>query len=72
MIDPWSSAILDYEKLIEQFGIKPFSELLDDVEDPPLLMKRGDNIRPKGLRQNNKGDEGKKWICSCNWYDAQW
>ena len=41
VIDPWSSAIVDYEKLIEQFGIKPFSELLDDVEDPPLLMKRG-------------------------------
>ena len=41
MIDPWSSAILDYEKLIEQFGIKPFSDLLDDVNNPPILMKRG-------------------------------
>jgi tryptophanyl-tRNA synthetase len=41
VIDPWSSAILDYEKLIEQFGIKPFSNLLDEVEDPPTLMKRG-------------------------------
>ena len=41
MIDPWSSAILDYEKLIEQFGIKPFSDLLDDVNNPPILKKRG-------------------------------
>lgn len=41
MIDPWSSAVLDYENLIEQFGIKPFSDLLPDVDDPPLLMKRG-------------------------------
>ena len=41
MIDPWSSAILDYEKLIEQFGIKPISNLLDDVDNPPILMKRG-------------------------------
>ena len=41
LIDPWSSAIVDYEKLIEQFGIKPFSNLLDDVENPPNLMKRG-------------------------------
>lgn len=41
MIDPWSSAVLDYENLIEQFGIKPFSELLPEVDDPPILMKRG-------------------------------
>jgi len=41
VIDPWSSAIVDYENLIEQFGIKPFSDLLPDVKDPPILMKRG-------------------------------
>jgi len=41
VIDPWSSAVLDYEKLIEQFGIKPFSELLPEVDNPPILMKRG-------------------------------
>ncbi len=41
MIDPWSSAILDYENLIKQFGIKPFSDVLKDVKNPPLLMKRG-------------------------------
>lgn len=41
MIDPWSSAVVDYEKLIEQFGIKPFSDMIDDIDDPHMLMKRG-------------------------------
>ena len=41
MIDPWSSAIIDYEKLREQFGIKPFADLLDDIEEPHPLMRRG-------------------------------
>lgn len=40
MIDPWSSAIIDYEKLREQFGIKPFADLLDDIENPHPLMRR--------------------------------
>lgn len=41
MIDPWSSAILNYEKLIEEFGIKPFHDVLDDIENPHILMRRG-------------------------------
>ncbi|EKF85497.1 tryptophan--tRNA ligase [Methanobacterium formicicum] len=41
MIDPWSSAIVNYEKLIEEFGIKPFHDLLGDLEDPHILMRRG-------------------------------
>ncbi len=41
MIDPWSSAILNYEKLIEEFGIKPFHDLLDDIKNPHILMRRG-------------------------------
>lgn len=41
MIDPWSSAIVNYEKLIEQFGIKPFADLIDDIKDPHPLMRRG-------------------------------
>ena len=41
MIDPWSSAIVDYEKLIEEFGIKPFHDLLGDIENPHILMRRG-------------------------------
>ncbi len=41
MIDPWSSAIVNYEKLIEEFGIKPFHDLLGDLENPHILMRRG-------------------------------
>jgi tryptophanyl-tRNA synthetase len=41
LIDPWSSAIVNYEKLIEEFGIKPFHDLLGDIEDPHILMRRG-------------------------------
>jgi len=41
LIDPWSSAIVNYEKLIEEFGIKPFHDLLGDIENPHILMRRG-------------------------------
>ena len=41
MIDPWGSSIVDYDKLVNQFGIKDFSDLLGDIEDPARLMKRG-------------------------------
>ena len=41
MIDPWSSSIVDYDKLVNQFGIKDFSEILGDIDDPARLMKRG-------------------------------
>ncbi|MCE5213231.1 MAG: tryptophan--tRNA ligase [Methanobacterium sp.] len=41
MIDPWSSSIIDYEKLTEQFGIKPFTDFLGEIDDPPSLMSRG-------------------------------
>lgn len=41
MIDPWSSAIIDYEKLTQQFGIKPFEEFKKKIKDPNILIKRG-------------------------------
>ncbi len=41
MIDPWSSSIVDYEKLKEQFGIKPFNDLIGDIRNPHPLMIRG-------------------------------
>src|SRR5690606_33642885 len=31
----------EYQELIEKFGVKPFSEILDDVPDPSWLMRRG-------------------------------
>lgn len=41
VIDPWGSAIVDYEKLIEQFGIKPFGNFVKEIDSPHPLMKRG-------------------------------
>lgn len=41
MIDPWGSSSLDYEKLVQQFGIKPFQDMLNDLETPHWLMRRG-------------------------------
>jgi len=41
VIDPWGSATLDYEKLIEKFGIKPFADFIPEVESPHNLMARG-------------------------------
>lgn len=40
-IDPWgSNAIEDYERLFNQFGIQPFSELIDILDEPNHLMRR--------------------------------
>jgi len=41
-LDPWgSSAVSDYRKLFEQFGIEEIDELLEDVPNPHYLMRRG-------------------------------
>jgi len=40
LIDPWSSTIIDYEKLTKQFGIKPFEEFKKEIKNPHILMKR--------------------------------
>ena len=41
LIDPWASFSLDYDKLVNQFGIGKVSDIIDDIENPPRLMKRG-------------------------------
>ena len=41
MIDPWASFDLDYDKLVNQFGIRKFSDVLDNIENPLPLMERG-------------------------------
>ncbi|MEF8781373.1 MAG: tryptophan--tRNA ligase, partial [Haloferacaceae archaeon] len=42
VLDPWgSSAISDYRKLFEEFGIEEFEEILPDVPNPQYLMRRG-------------------------------
>ena len=41
MIDPWASTSVDYDKLINQFGIEKISDIIGDIKDPQRLMKRG-------------------------------
>lgn len=41
MIDPWASTSVDYDKLVNQFGIQKISDIIDDIKDPQRLMKRG-------------------------------
>ncbi len=41
LIDPWASSNVDYDKLVNQFEFKNFSDLINDVENPHRLMKRG-------------------------------
>ena len=41
LIDPWASFSLDYDKLVNQFGIGKISDIVGDIENPQKLMKRG-------------------------------
>jgi len=42
VLDPWgSSAVEDYRKLFEQFGIEEFDDVLGAVPNPHYLMRRG-------------------------------
>ncbi len=41
-VTPWEvEGVIDYNKLIEEFGMRPFSEVLDEIENPHILMRRG-------------------------------
>ncbi len=41
MIDPWASSSVDYEKLVNHFGIQRISDMINEVKNPQRLMKRG-------------------------------
>ena len=41
MIDPWASTSVDYDKLVNQFGIQKISDMISEIKDPQRLMKRG-------------------------------
>jgi tryptophanyl-tRNA synthetase len=41
LIDPWASFSLDYDKLVNHFGIGKISDILKDIKNPQKLMKRG-------------------------------
>lgn len=41
-VTPWDvEGIIDYGRLIQEFGMRPFSEVIDDIENPHMLMRRG-------------------------------
>lgn len=41
LIDPWASFSVDYDKLVNQFGIQLVSDMIGDVKNPVRLMERG-------------------------------
>lgn len=42
VIDPWSSAeIEDYQQTMEEFGIQPLADIIDQIPEPHRLMRRG-------------------------------
>ena len=41
LIDPWASFSLDYDKLVNKFGIGDFNDIISNVKNPQILMKRG-------------------------------
>jgi tryptophanyl-tRNA synthetase len=41
LIDPWASSQVDYDKLVNQFGIKKFHDILNTIKEPSQLMRRG-------------------------------
>ena len=41
-VTPWEvEGVIDYSKLIEEFGMQPFSEVLPEIDNPHILMRRG-------------------------------
>lgn len=54
LIDPWASFSLDYDKLVNHFGIGKLSDLIDDVKNPQRLMKRGVIFGHREFNEINK------------------
>jgi tryptophanyl-tRNA synthetase len=63
MITPWDvSEDVDYKKTMENFGIKPINELLDNIENPHHLMRRGIVFGHRDFEKILKSiNEGKKF-----------
>ncbi len=41
-ITPWDvEGVVDYDRLIQEFGMRPFSEVLGEIPNPHKLMRRG-------------------------------
>ncbi len=41
MIDPWISSSVDYDKLVNKFGIQKISDMIEDIKNPQKLIRRG-------------------------------
>ena len=54
LIDPWASFSLDYDKLVNQFGIGKISDIVGDVKNPQRLMKRGVIFGHREFNEINK------------------
>ena len=54
LIDPWASFSLDYDKLVNQFGIAKVSDILSEIENPQRLMKRGVIFGHREFNEINK------------------
>lgn len=54
MIDPWASSSVDYDKLVNQFGIQKISDILDDIKNPERLMERGVVFSHRDFDEINK------------------
>ena len=54
LIDPWASSSVDYDKLINQFGIGKISDIIGDIKNPQRLMKRGVVFGHRDFNEINK------------------
>lgn len=54
MIDPWASSSVDYDKLVNQFGIQKISDMIDEIESPEKLMERGVVFGHRDFNEINK------------------
>jgi tryptophanyl-tRNA synthetase len=62
-VTPWEvEGVIDYDKLITEFGIQPFDEILNEVPNPHMLMRRGVIFGHRDYhRILNAMKEGKDW-----------
>ena len=54
LIDPWASFSLDYDKLVNQFGIGDFNDIIGNIKNPQILMKRGVIFGHRNFDEINK------------------
>ena len=58
LIDPWASSSVDYDKLVNQFGIQKISDMIDEIRNPEKLMERGVVFGHRDFNEINKNING--------------